>query len=114
MAGDADITRLAAQINRVEQHTIVMTDALREMTVSIKTLTESQIRREERESRQAEINTALFKFKRETEQWRQDLDLKRAAEEPARAWLSKWWPTLGAVGVLSASPVIEAVKDIFK
>lgn len=76
----------------------LMATAVTKMSESVSKLVESDIRRQERESRQEEFNNMARDRLHSLEDWKQDLEIKRATESQGREALKKYWPILVAVG----------------
>ena len=68
------------------------------MSNSVTTLVESDIRRQEKESRQEEINNRLMIGLSDVTKEVEKIKLSRAEEKQGREALTKWWPVLAIGG----------------
>lgn len=75
-----------------------MAQSITVMSESVTKLVESDIRRQERETRQEEFNNMMRDRVHSLEDWRQDLEIKRASESQPREALNKYWWVLVLLG----------------
>lgn len=76
----------------------LMATAVTKMSESVSKLVESDIRRQERESRQEEFNNMARDRLHSLEDWKQGLEVKRARESQPREVLQKYWWVLFLIG----------------
>ena len=76
------------------QTLIYMSKNIAEMAKSIKALAESDIRRQEHEKVQAELNARVIRRLDLLDVEVSNIKLQRASEKQARDFLFKWWPVL--------------------
>ena len=83
-SGDITIHELARSMQN-------MADSMSKLSDDLGTLLESDIRRQERETRQQELNQKTDRRLTEIEKWKHSLEISRAKESPGREFLMKYW-----------------------
>lgn len=74
-----------------------MAASVDKMAGAVQTLVENDIRKQEREDRQSELNERTSSRILKLEEFREEILIKRAKESPAREFLNKNWPSLMAL-----------------
>lgn len=76
----------------------LMAESMTQLSNNVSTLVESDIRRQERETRQQEFNDQIRERVHDLEGWKQNLEVSRAKESQAREALQKYWWVLFLIG----------------
>lgn len=77
-----------------------MAQSVNKMADSVTALVENDIRRQEREDRQAEMNERINDRIHKLENFREDILIKRGEESTSRNWLMKNYPWLAVLAVI--------------
>lgn len=80
-----------------------------EMNDSVKKLVEAEIRRQERDTRQEELNIKTNKRLIQLEQWQHDLEIQRAKESQGRVVITKYWWVLLLVALSATSYITKTI-----
>lgn len=75
-----------------------MAESITQLSNNVSTLVESDIRRQERETRQQDFNNHARGRLESLEEWKQDLEIKRASESQGREILNRYWWVLMLIG----------------
>lgn len=97
-----------------------MVTAVTELSISVKTLVESDIRRQEREASQLEFNNFVRRELREIrdhelkqiKKWQTKLDLERARESHGRNFLTKYWWAIILALVISYPSIMTLIGKL--
>jgi len=101
------------EVEKLEVKFTGMVDAVKELTGSVNTLVERDIRSQEKEHRQDEINNRLGGELKEAKKEIDAIKLARAEEAQGRKMLNKYYWVLGLIGLASTGIIIAAIKDLF-
>lgn len=102
------------QISHLDAQMTPMIQAIKDMASSIRKLSDAEIRREERESRQDAVNRSFGTRIEALERYRHALEIERAEEKPARTILKKYYWVLLLAGLITTAVVAEYAKDFLK
>ncbi len=80
-----------------------MAASVDKMAGAVQTLVENDIRKQEREDRQIDLNDRTGKRLLKLEEFREDILISRATESSAREFLNKYWPILSIVAVVATA-----------
>lgn len=77
-----------------------MARSVDKLSNAVQTLVENDIRKQEREDRQAELNDRMAERVLKLENFREDILIKRSEESSSRNWLMKNYPWLAVLAVI--------------
>lgn len=77
----------------------LMAESITQLSNNVSTLVESDIRRQERETRQQDFNNQMRDRVHDLEGWRKDIEISRAKESQGRDMLNRYWWVLMVAGL---------------
>lgn len=84
-----------------------MASSVDKMAGAVQTLVENDIRKQEREDRQVDLNDRTGKRLLKLEEFRENILISRAKESPARDFLNRYWPILSIVAIIATAYVTK-------
>ena len=85
-----------------------MAESITQLSNNVSTLVESDIRRQERETRQQDFNNHARGRLESLEEWKREMEISRAKESQGREILQKYWPILLALGTFITYQIAKA------
>lgn len=84
-----------------------MARSVDKLSNAVQTLVENDIRKQEREDRQAELNDRMGERMLKLENFREEILIKRGEESTSRNWLMKNYPWLVVLVILFAAYITK-------
>lgn len=97
MPNTSDLDEMTSR--ELQRNIQLMAESITQLSNNVSTLVESDIRRQERESRQQEFNNQIRDRVHVLENWQKDIEINRAKESQGREVLMKYWWLLMLIGM---------------